>query len=367
MKNTFGQSIAVTLFGESHGEEIGCVIDGLAPGIPVSEEHIASALARRRPSGRIATARVEQDDFRIVSGVFQGKTTGTPICILIPNTANHSADYENAPRFARPGHADYTAHVKYHGYEDFRGGGHFSGRITAALVAAGAILTDALAQKGIRIGTHIHTLGGVTDRAFSDLSADIALLATREFPALDTASEKAMTEAILAVAKEGDSIGGILETVITGMPAGVGEPFFDSVESQLSHMLFSVPAVKGVEFGDGFAIAHRRGSEVNDAMRMENGSVITETNHAGGVYGGITSGAPILFRTAIKPTPSIFKEQKTVSLSDKENATLSLHGRHDPCIVHRAAPVMDAVAAIVLADMLAVRFGTDYLMPINKM
>ena len=366
MKNTFGQSVAVTLFGESHGEAIGCVIDGLAPGIPVSDEAISAALARRRPQGRISTSRVEPDEYRIVSGVFRGRTTGTPICILIPNTAKHSADYENAPRLARPGHADYTAHVKYHGYEDFRGGGHFSGRLTAALVAAGAIAEGALSEKGIRIATHIASVGGICDRSFEDAQKDIQELKTRAFPVLDEARGEEMQKEILAAAMDSDSIGGVLETVVLGMPEGVGEPFFDSVESRLSHMLFSVPAVKGVEFGDGFALSRHRGSEVNDAMRMQNGEVITETNHAGGIYGGITNGAPILFRAAIKPTPSIFKEQRTVSLTDKTDATLALHGRHDPCVVHRAAPVVDAVTALTLIDMLSARFGTDYLMPNTK-
>ncbi len=363
MKNTFGQSVTVTLFGESHGEMIGCVIDGMAPGIPVSDEAIAAALARRRPQGLISTARVEADAYQIVSGVFRGRTTGTPITILIPNTAKHSADYENAPRLARPGHADYTAHVKYHGYEDFRGGGHFSGRLTAALVAAGAIAAGALADKGIRIGTHVRSIGAVSDRPFKDLSEDVALLHARSFPVLDPAQGEAMQKEILAARNDCDSIGGTLETVVLGMPEGVGEPFFDSVESRLSHMLFSVPAVKGVEFGDGFAVATRRGSENNDTMRVKDGKVVTETNHAGGIYGGITNGAPILFRLALKPTPSIFKEQKTVSLTSGENETLALKGRHDPCIVHRAAPVVDAVTALTLIDMLALRFGTDYLMP----
>lgn len=363
MKNTFGQSIAVTLFGESHGDSIGCVIDGLAPGIPVSDDTIRAALARRRPQGQISTSRVEMDEYRILSGVFRGKTTGTPICIVIPNTKNHSADYENAPRLARPGHADYTAHVKYHGFEDFRGGGHFSGRLTAALVAAGAIVSGALAEKGIRVGTHVAAIGNASDRGFADAEADLSLLSTRAFPVLDAACGEEMQKEILAAKEDCDSIGGVLETLVLGMPEGVGEPFFDSVESRLSHAIFSVPAVKGVEFGDGFALSRRRGSEVNDAMRMKNGRVTTESNHAGGIYGGITNGAPLLFRTAVKPTPSIFKEQKTVSLTEREDATLALHGRHDPCIVHRAAPVIDAVVMLVLADMLASRFGTDYLMP----
>lgn len=367
MKNTFGNNVAVTLFGESHGDMIGCVIDGLSPGISVSKEAIAAALARRRPAGLNATSRVEPDDFRIVSGVYHEKTTGTPITILIPNTQKHSTDYENAPRLARPGHADYTAHIKYRGFEDFRGGGHFSGRLTAALVSAGAIATEALRTKGIRIGTHISSIAGIPDAPFAEeaesLYDQIQALSALSFPVLDTEKGEEMQSAILAARSEGDSVGGTLETVVIGMPEGVGEPFFDSVESRLSHMLFSIPAVKGVEFGDGFALAAQRGSEANDAMRLKGEQVVTVTNHAGGIYGGITNGAPLRFRIAVKPTPSIFKEQKTVSLTEPKEETLALKGRHDPCIVHRAAPVVDAVTALVLCDMLSSTFGVDYFSP----
>lgn len=370
MKNTFGTAVAVTLFGESHGEMIGCVIDGLSSGVTVSEDAIAKALARRRPAGRNSTSRVEPDDFRIVSGVYHGKTTGTPVTILIPNTQNHSTDYENAPRLARPGHADYTAHVKYHGFEDFRGGGHFSGRLTAALVAAGAIATEALRRKGITIGTHISSIAGIEDTPFAaneqEIRAQIGTLSALSFPVFSQEQGEEMQNAILAARNEGDSVGGTLETAVIGMPAGVGEPFFDSVESRLSHMLFSVPAVKGVEFGDGFALAARRGSEANDAMRIKDGKVVTLTNHAGGIYGGITNGAPLRFRIAVKPTPSIFKEQATVSLTEAKEEILSLKGRHDPCIVHRAAPVVDAVTALVLCDMLSLTFGVDYFSPASN-
>lgn len=370
MKNTFGNSVTVTLFGESHGDAIGCVIDGLAPGISVSEEAIAAALARRRPQGLIATSRVEPDEFRVVSGVYLGKTTGTPITILIPNTQKHSADYESAPRLARPGHADYTAHVRYAGYEDHRGGGHFSGRLTAALVAAGAIATEALRPQGITVGTHISAIAGIPDTSLPEeetaLRAVLEELKTSAFPVLDAAQGERMREAILAAREEGDSVGGILETAVTGMPKGVGEPFFDSVESRLAHMLFSVPAVKGVEFGAGFALSSLRGSEANDQMVAESGTVRQLSNRMGGIYGGITSGAPIRFRTALKPTPSIFKPQSTVALDSYTSATLSLKGRHDPCIVQRAAPVLDAVTALVLVDLLTEAYGEHYLTPLKK-
>ncbi len=364
MKNTIGNSITLSLFGESHGEAIGCVLDGIAPGLTVSEESIAAALARRRPQGAIATPRVEEDEFRIVSGVFQGRTTGAPLCILIPNKCTKSADYEATPRLARPSHADFCAYEKYHGFEDYRGGGHFSGRLTAPIVAAGAIVRDALAACGITVGAHIASIEKVTDRPFSDIAEEmkaLAALSPDRLALLSPNVEDAMKGAILAAASEGDSVGGTVECAVLGMPAGVGEPVFDSVESVLSHWLFSIPAVKGVEFGDGFAITALRGSEANDALRREGDAIVAESLHSGGIYGGITAGVPIVFRTAIKPTPSIFKPQKTVSLPDKENTTLTLRGRHDPCIVPRALPVIEAVTAIALADLLALRFGTDYL------
>ena len=307
MKNTFGNNISLTLFGESHGEAIGAVLDGIAPGIRVDEDEIARYLTLRRPSGAISTARAEADEFKIVSGVFEGFTTGTPICIIIPNTDKRSCDYSKTASLARPGHADYTADCKYHGYQDYRGGGHFSGRITAPVVAAGAILISALRTKGIRIGTHIASLAGIRDRSFDQTRAneEIDLLDNAHFALLDPSLEEKMTAEILAAKSELDSVGGVLETLVIGMPAGVGEPWFDSVESMLSHALFSIPAVKGVEFGGGFALSDMRGSEANDAFRMSDGRAITETNNNGGINGGITNGMPINFKTAIKPTPSI--------------------------------------------------------------
>ena len=359
MKNTFGSSVCVTLFGESHGSEIGAVLDGLAPGIPVDVDAIRYQLSLRRPYGRISTARIETDEFRIVSGVFEGKTTGTPLCILIPNTNVRSGDYERG--LPRPGHADYTAECKYHGYQDYRGGGHFSGRLTAALVAVGAIALSALRQNGITVGTHISSLAGIRDREFSDLCADIERLSTLRFPVLDENAAAEMQSEIEQAANEGDSLGGVLETVVTGMPAGVGEPWFDSVEGVLSHALFSIPAVKGVEFGDGFGFADLRGSEANDPLRVENGRIITATNRNGGINGGITNGMPILFRCAVKPTPSIYREQATVDPKNLQNTTLTLRGRHDPAIIHRARVVVDSVCALVLCDLLSGRFGTDFL------
>lgn len=364
MKNTFGTSLSVTLFGESHGTEIGAVIDGLAPGLPVDEPFIASQLTLRRPAGRIATARQEADDFRIVSGVFEGRTTGTPLAILIPNTDTRSGDYQRGP--ARPGHADWTAYAKYHGCEDYRGGGHFSGRITAALVAAGAVVIPSLRAKGIVIGTHVARCAGIDDASFSDLPKDLDRLNSLSFAVLDEEKEQAMREAVESAATQGDSVGGVLETAVLGLPAGVGEPWFDTVESVLSHALFSVPAVKGIEFGAGFAFADMTGSKANDPFRMQNGKPVTITNHNGGVNGGITNGMPLLFRCAVKPTPSIALEQQTVNLVTGEETTLTVSGRHDPAIVHRARVVVDSVTALVLCDLLALRYGTDWLVPEDK-
>ena len=359
MKNTFGQSVSLTLFGESHGAEIGAVLDGIAPGISVDEDFIRHQLSLRRPVGKISTARVESDPFRIVSGVFEGKTTGTPIAILIPNSNTKSRDY--TPEIPRPGHADFAAECKYHGFQDYRGGGHFSGRITAALVAAGAILISALRQKGIEIGTHIERMGEIKDRPFGNLKADFEFLENKIVPVLDEQVEAQMQAYIEQAAAEGDSVGGVLETVVTGVEAGVGEPWFDTVESLLAHALFGIPAIKGVEFGDGFSMSKMRGSQANDAFRVEAGRIVTATNHNGGINGGFTNGMPIVFRCAVKPTPSIFKEQQTVDMYAKENLDFSLQGRHDPAIVHRARVVVDSVTALVLCDLLAQRHGTDWL------
>ncbi len=361
MKNTFGNHISVTLFGESHGPAIGAVLDGMAPGLAVDESFIAEILSRRRPVGAISTARQEKDEFSIVSGVFNGKTTGTPICILIPNADTRSGDYSQMRSAPRPSHADFTAQCKYHGFQDYRGGGHFSGRLTAALCAAGAICLSALNKKGIHIATHIQQISSVCDREFEDLEADMQKLNRLDFAVLDESKKEQMLTAITNAKADGDSVGGILETAVTGLPAGVGEPWFDSIESLLSHALFSIPAIKGVEFGAGFSIASMRGSEANDAFYAENGQIKTKTNHAGGINGGITNGMPLTFRCAVRPTPTIGKPQETVDLQTGENTTLAAKGRHDPCIVHRARIVVDCMTAITLCDILAGRYGVDWL------
>ena len=361
MKNTFGMALTVTLFGESHGPAIGAVLDGLSPGIKIDEAYIKSKLMQRAPFGKISTARQETDQVEFVSGVFQGYTTGAPLCLIIKNENTRSQDYETVSRLARPAHADLTARYKYGGYEDYRGGGHFSGRITAALVAAGAIVMYALESKGIKIGTHIKSCNGVCDRALEHLEQDITSLSEKRFPVLDDVAADLMIKRIEAAAQEGDSVGGILETVVIGVPKGVGEPWFDTVESVLSHGVFAIPAVKGIEFGAGFELANMMGSMANDALRYDGEEIVTKTNHNGGVNGGITNGMPVWFKTVIKPTPSIFKEQETVDFQKGENALLQLKGRHDPAIIHRARAVVDAMTALVFADLLTVRFGTNYL------
>lgn len=336
MKNTIGNSLSVTLFGESHGKAIGAVLDGMPSGLEVNEEFIGSQLSRRRPKDATSTPRQEKDEYSILSGVFEGYTTGTPICITIPNEDTHSKDYGEMQYKMRPSHADFTANCRYGGFQDYRGGGHFSGRITAALVAAAAIVIPALHKKGIDINTNILTIAGETD-------------------------QDKMREKILQAKARGDSVGGIVETVVNGMPAGVGEPWFDTVEGMLSHAVFSIPAVKGVEFGLGFDFADKLGSEANDQMYADGDRVKCYTNNNGGVLGGITNGMPIVFRAVIKPTPTISKEQKTVDIREMQNTTIAAHGRHDPCIVHRAAVVVESVTALVLADMLCSKFGTDWL------
>lgn len=359
MKNTIGNAITLTLFGESHGEAIGAVIDGLSPGIKIEREYIEDRLRQRKPYGQGSTKRREPDNVEIISGVFEGYTTGTPLTVIIKNCDIKSKDYENISRIARPSHADLTGFYKYRGYEDYRGGGHFSGRITAALVASCAIIMKALEDKGILIGTHIKSCHGAKDREFENYERDIRTLQDRIFPVLGNG--EAIEREILKAAEDGDSVGGILETAVINMPVGVGEPWFDTIEGNLAHAIFSIPAVKGIEFGEGFGITDMRGSEANDQMKYENGKVVMTTNRNGGINGGISNGMPIVFRTAVKPTPSIYKEQNSVDFKEEKDAKLLIKGRHDPAIVHRARAVVDAVTAFVIADFLVSRYGTDFL------
>ena len=361
--NTIGQNITLTLFGESHGEAIGAVLDGMTAGIQVNEEFIATQLSKRRPQGATDTARREKDNFKIVSGVFNGYTTGAPICILIPNEDTRSGDYSKTYGLARPAHADYTAHVKYAGFEDYRGGGHFSGRITAGIVAAGAIAIKALENKGIKIGTHILSCGGVKDADLlgcNSIAQAIDTINSKPFPVINSIEDE-ITAAITEAKNNLDSIGGIVQTAITGLEAGIGEPWFDSLEGVISKAVFALGGVKGIEFGGGFSLANMRGSEANDPMRIIDGKVQTTTNYSGGINGGISNGMPIVFNTAVKPTPSIAQSQQTVNFLTGEEQTLNLTGRHDPAIVRRICIVISSLIAIVLCDMISIKKGTDFL------
>ena len=358
MKNSFGNAINITLFGESHGAGVGVLIDGIAPGIKIDEDFIAHQLTLRRPSGKISTARREPDEYVIQSGVYNGYTTGAPLCIFIPNTDTRSRDY--TPELPRPSHADLTAREKYHGFEDYRGGGHFSGRLTAALVAAGAIVIPALREKSIYIGTCINRIDRI---GLSDIPTDregLLAVAESDYGLTDDHAVAMMKDTIELAASEGDSVGGVLETAIIGLPAGLGEPWFDGVESQIASAVFGIPAVKSVAFG-AKDIETMRGSRANDAFIVKDGKIVTATNNSGGIQGGITNGMPVIFRTAIKPTPSISQNQLTVNMQTLEETVLSVKGRHDPCIVPRARIVIDSVAALVVADMLTVRYGSDAL------
>ncbi len=366
MKSSFGTHLQLSLFGESHGPGIGVVLQGLGAGIPLDLEFIQRKMDQRRAWGALSTQRHEPDQVEILSGFYQGRTTGTPLCLLIANKAQHSGDYsKEKTAVLRPSHADYTAYVKYKGYQDPRGGGHFPGRLTAPIVAAGAICQQILAEYGIVIGTHICRCRSVRDSWFSSidqqaLRQQIAVLEERQFPVLNLERGKEMEELIGLAAARKDSLGGVLETAVCGLPAGVGEPFFDSVESILSHLLFSIPGVKGVEFGVGFGFGDRSGSEANDSFIVSEGQIKTRTNFNGGINGGITNGMPVIFKTAIKPTPSIGMPQDTVNFEKMEETTLSITGRHDPAIFHRARAVVDAMTAIGLCELMIERQGTEW-------
>ncbi|MCL2678232.1 MAG: chorismate synthase [Clostridiales bacterium] len=354
MSNVWGSALKISIFGESHGEGIGVVLGGLPSGEELDLDFIAREMKRRAPGrGPLATPRREEDEVEILSGVFRGKTTGAPLCGFIRNKNARSGDY--APNLLRPGHADLTAHLKYHGFADFRGGGHFSGRLTAPLVFAGSIAKMILLRRGVTVGAHIRKIGNIYDRPFDPLNEEAGLLrelAALELPLLDPAAGLKMTEAILQAKERGDSLGGVVECCCLGLPAGLGSPFFDSMESLLAHMMFAIPAVKGVEFGGGFALAALCGSEARDELYAENGRIKTLANHNGGLNGGLTNGMPLFFSVAVKPTASIALPQQTVNLETMSEAVLKIEGRHDPCIVPRIVPAVEAGAALCLLDRL---------------
>lgn len=355
MASEFGKNIKVMVFGQSHSSGIGVVIDGLPPGETVDVDRIQAFMARRRPSkAAFSTKRSEADVPEILSGLDDGHTCGAPLCAVIANTDVRSGDYANLKDIPRPGHSDYPAHIRYRGANDVRGGGHFSGRLTAPLCFAGAVCAQILERRGIYIGAHLAQIGTVRDKVFDPLSvsrADFSGVATKSFPVLDDAAGEAMLAEIEAARKDADSIGGIIECAAVGLPAGLGDPMFGGVENRMAQALFGIPAVKGLEFGAGFSVASMRGSENNDPYYWDGDRVCTKTNHHGGILGGITTGMPLLFRIAVKPTPSIGKEQDSVSLSEKADSKLLIHGRHDSCIVPRAVPVAEAVTAAVLLDL----------------
>ena len=356
MSSELGTILRVGVFGESHGRAIGVTIQGLPAGEAVDLIALEAFLDRRRPGkNALSTARNEPDRPVFLAGLAEGKTTGSPLAAIIENLDARSRDYAELLDKPRPGHADYTAFLKWNGAADMRGGGHFSGRLTAPLCIAGGIAKQILARKNIFVGAHLISVAGIADEAFP-LVPDAALfdeIAQKEFPVVNDALGCQMQEAILAASHAGDSVGGVIECAAVGFPAGIGNPMFDGIENRLSAAIFGIPAVKGLEFGAGFAAGSMFGSENNDPFRMdESGNVTTATNHAGGILGGISTGQPIVLRVAMKPTPSIAKAQQTVSLSKRENAELIVHGRHDPCIAHRAVPVVEAVTALVLLDYL---------------
>ena len=356
MSGIYGMNIKMSIYGESHGKAVGVVLDGLPPGLALDEAAIASEMARRAPGqSALTTARKESDAVEIQSGFFNGFTTGTPLCARIANSDQHSKDYSILKDKMRPGHGDYAGNVRYQGYNDYRGGGHFSARLTAPLVFAGAVAKQSLAQYGITVGAHILRIHDIVEPSFNPLGeseATLKAIDSKAFPVINDAIGAQMQNCILTAKGVLNSVGGVIELMAINLPAGLGAPYFDSVESRLSQILFSVPAVKGIEFGEGFGFAQLTGAEANDQMHYEDGKVRCFTNHNGGITGGLTNGMPLLFRVAMKPTPSISREQKTVSLAEQSDTTLTIVGRHDPCIVQRAVPVIEAVTAWTLWDLL---------------
>jgi chorismate synthase len=355
MANSFGKLFTVTSFGESHGRCVGVLVDGCLAGLPVSVDDIQREVDRRKPSSSISTSRIEPEQVEVLSGITDGRTTGAPICLLVWNRDVDSSGYEKIKNLPRPGHADYTAWVKYGGFNDYRGGGRASGRITAGFVMAGAIARKLLALKGIEILAHTVEIGGVkaAEKGYDEIRNTVETNAVR---CADAEAAGQMIRVIEQAQADGDSVGGVIEGIALNVPAGLGEPVFDTLEGDLAKAMFAIPAVKGVEFGAGFTSARIKGSENNDPYRMDKGKVVTATNNAGGILGGISNGMPVVLRAAIKPTPSISRQQNTVDLGTMKNAAIEITGRHDSCIVPRAVPVVEAMMAVTLCDV-ALRTG----------
>ncbi|MGM9588764.1 MAG: chorismate synthase [Faecousia sp.] len=353
MSSTYGEHLKLSIFGQSHGPAIGMTLDGIPAGLPVDLDKLQDFLNRRAPGQNDwSTPRKEEDQPEFLGGVLDGFTCGAPIATIIRNKNTRSGDYANLKDCPRPGHADYTAQIKYGGFQDAAGGGHFSGRLTAPLCIAGGLCKQWLEEMGIRIGARIVSIAGEPDNVDLDpLNPQLDLIG-KDFPVFSPTAAKRMQEKIAQARAEGDSVGGVIECYICGLPAGLGEPMFGGVESRIAGIVYGIPAVKSVDFGAGYSAAYMRGSECNDAFTIENGTIKTLTNHSGGIQGGITNGMPVIFQTAIKPTPSISRPQQSVSLSQNEITTLEIKGRHDPCIVPRAVPVVEAAAAIALYDLI---------------
>lgn len=350
MSSFYGENLKLSIFGQSHGPAIGMTLDNIPAGLPVDMEALHRFLSRRAPGQHIsATTRKEADQPEFLAGIVDDYTCGAPIAAIIANTNTRSGDYENLKDHPRPGHADFTAQMKYNGFQDVAGGGHFSGRLTAPLCIAGGLCKQWLEQVGIRIGAHLKSAGSISDRSFDPLRPELADV-QKAFPVLNEEAGNRMLDAICDAKSQGDSLGGVIECAVTGLPAGLGDPMFGGMESRIAQIVYGIPAVKGVEFGAGFAAAAMLGSDNNDGFTMKNGQIQTVTNHAGGILGGITNGMPLLFSVAIKPTPSIQKQQQTVSIRQKEVTPLVINGRHDPCIAPRAVPVVEAAAAIAIFD-----------------
>jgi chorismate synthase len=355
MNGTWGNNIRYTIWGESHGTAIGILIDGLPSGIALDFDSIQFEINRRKPgTNGLTTSRKEKDGFKILSGLFNDFTTGSPLCILIENTDTKSEHYTIMKNLMRPSHADYTGYIKYNGFNDYRGGGHFSGRLTAPLVIAGAIAKQILKQNNIVIGSHIKQIGDIVDTSFNMTDIPYELLEKLRkmcFPTINSDKTEKMIQLVNEIKQEGDSIGGLIETAIINLPPGMGSPFFDSFESTLSHIIFSIPSVKGIEFGAGFSLASMKGSKANDELFYDQNKVSTYTNNNGGILGGISNGMPVVFRTVIKPTPSISLQQRTIDIKSQTDSQIQITGRHDPCIVPRAIPAIEAAAAIAVLDM----------------
>ncbi len=352
MSSTYGEHLKLSIFGQSHGTAIGMTLDGIPAGLPVDLEALQHFLNRRAPGQNDwSTPRREEDQPEFLAGILDGFTTGSPIAAIIRNKNTRSGDYDNLKTNPRPGHADYAAQMKYGGFQDAAGGGHFSGRLTAPLCIAGGLCKQWLAQRGIRIAARIAAIAGECDGELDPVHPDVDSIG-QDFPVCDRESGARMRAKIAQARAEGDSVGGILECYILGLPPGIGEPMFGGVESRIAQIVYGIPAVKSVDFGAGYAVGYLRGSQCNDAYAVEDGKIVTTTNHCGGILGGITNGMPVIFQAAIKPTPSIARRQQTVDLSTFEAVPLEIRGRHDPCIVPRAVPVIEAAAAIALFDLI---------------